>query len=531
MEYHQKILLDDARSSSTVSTLSPEKKEEMDRLFGFPEPPNLVYALGRHESAAVWWHYDDDSDIIEWEVHRYRKDLTGDTWKHKGSMPVKFLKKIKQIIFEGLTNGREYRFSVKARNKQGYSRESPCSNSVLIEADLPFGWKRVLQESTKEFVYTNSHLNQTLTTRPDADPYFLEEFIAELFHAREIHHLRELYDEEILHFESVGIVRYKEILFEIGERFERRDIQFLFRYYLNDELEIKSYQKFMDITAHIKREKMNEKLFNVDIDFSDKTKEKQLPKKLTKKKDFMVGDWIVRWHPLAERWQYVHTLDESEVLWCMPNQVKFHLSDAEWDKLHNTFDFGMVERIKLQFEEINRSRTGNIDESEFYTFLDAVDAGGDKLSRQLFFRSIDTNNNGTIEFSEFAMLMCKLAKRKPKTGLLGKLEAFALLQEIAENGPVRMQVTRKGPLNRGTSGYYQVNEVEASAQPDDIQEHPPALETLVKSKKFCCCFGPSKGKIAAMSSRLLEFTSLQKRVGPHGRYCMCGCRNLHLIDD
>lgn len=41
-------------------------------------------------------------------------------------------------------------------------------------------------------------------------------------------------------------------------------------------------------------------------------------------------------------------------------------------QLHNHFDFGMVERIKMQFDEVNASRTGMITYEEFGLFLDSV---------------------------------------------------------------------------------------------------------------------------------------------------------------
>ena len=175
--------------------LSPEKQEELDRLFGFPPPPDIVYALGRDSSAAIWWNYDDDTNILDWEVHRYRKEMKGGLWQHKGVITVKFLKRIKQVLFDGLTNGREYRFTVKARNASGSSKESKYSNAVLVDSSLPFGWRREFDPSRDCYIYSNAHSRQTSDTRPDLDPYFLEECVATLFHPREIHNLRNIYDE------------------------------------------------------------------------------------------------------------------------------------------------------------------------------------------------------------------------------------------------------------------------------------------------------------------------------------------------
>ena len=43
-------------------------------------------------------------------------------------------------------------------------------------------------------------------------------------------------------------------------------------------------------------------------------------------------------------------------------------------KVYQLFDFGMVERIRVQFDEVNVSKTGVIDAEEFDMFLVAVKA-------------------------------------------------------------------------------------------------------------------------------------------------------------
>jgi hypothetical protein len=117
------------------------------------------------------------------------------------------------------------------------------------------------------------------------------------------------------------------------------------------------------------------------------------------------GLWVsrlVRWSLIAERWYYYDTAAGGKEWWGMPEPVKYYLSAEQWDKvstvhfdgfdsfnkpmcvcsllivadlllqLHNHFDFGMVERIKMQFDEVNGSRTGMISADEFNLFLDSV---------------------------------------------------------------------------------------------------------------------------------------------------------------
>lgn len=180
------------------NSISIEQRIRLDRLFGFPEPPKIVYAISKGEFVGVWWSYKEENDIdigiIGWEVHRYRKEYDGE-WKHKGCFEAKYLKKVKQTTFGDLKNGFEYKFTIKAKNSHGLSRESDFSNSVYIDPPLPFGWKRVLNDKTKEYFYMNSYSDETSLQRPDLNPYFLEECVVIYFHPRERSHLEKIYYE------------------------------------------------------------------------------------------------------------------------------------------------------------------------------------------------------------------------------------------------------------------------------------------------------------------------------------------------
>lgn len=198
-------------------TISTEQRERLDRLFGFPEPPKIVYAIGGDESSSVWWSYAEENDnvlgIVGWEVHRYRKEFDG-TWSHKGFYEAKYLKKIKQTTFHGLQNGFEYKFTIKAKNSHGLSRESEFSNPVYLEPKLPFGWKRVLNETTKEYLYVNHYSDESSIQRPDENPFFLEECVVIYLHPRERLYLEKIY-QEVSH--SVAVC-FGELLFESFDR-------------------------------------------------------------------------------------------------------------------------------------------------------------------------------------------------------------------------------------------------------------------------------------------------------------------------
>jgi hypothetical protein len=96
---------DEEMGSLPVPSL--EQRIKLDRLFGFPEPPEMVYAIGSDESAKIWWTSSlDDPDVLSWEVLRYRFEKTNE-WKFKGSLEIKYLKHVKQTSLNGLQNGYE----------------------------------------------------------------------------------------------------------------------------------------------------------------------------------------------------------------------------------------------------------------------------------------------------------------------------------------------------------------------------------------------------------------------------------------
>jgi hypothetical protein len=99
---------------NTLAVPSLDQRIKLDHLFGFPDPPEMVYALGSDESVKIWWiSSTDDPEVVSWEIQRYRFEKTNE-WKFKGSLEVKYLKHMKQISFNGLQNGYEVQISLFA---------------------------------------------------------------------------------------------------------------------------------------------------------------------------------------------------------------------------------------------------------------------------------------------------------------------------------------------------------------------------------------------------------------------------------
>lgn len=140
-------------SPKDESRMSAKDRSALNKLFGFPDPPTKVFALGKDSAAAVWWQFEPNDEITAWEVHRYRKgrvssnvSLTGDddhgnAWQYKGFAKFDSAQLEKtQVILPNLANEYDYRFTVKAINWKGPSDESEPSNPVMVEKPLPSGW-------------------------------------------------------------------------------------------------------------------------------------------------------------------------------------------------------------------------------------------------------------------------------------------------------------------------------------------------------------------------------------------------------
>lgn len=179
----------------------------------------------------------------------------------------------------------QYRFTVSATNACGKGRESKSSNIVCIDAILPNGWFRTKQSckvkahvrgngesdsylkdsahhrlTTSEasnpitnmnsfsFIYYNLHTGQATVNRPELDPYFLENLdVVKLFNATEISKLREIYDEEILHYERVSKLRMSYILLEVGERIHPNKIKNVIAEIAETENCVSTFPEFMDV--------------------------------------------------------------------------------------------------------------------------------------------------------------------------------------------------------------------------------------------------------------------------------------------
>ena len=60
--------------SQQNNLLSIDESKRLARSLNQCIPPDGVYAIGRENSAAVWWTHSADGDLCTtWEIHRYRQ--------------------------------------------------------------------------------------------------------------------------------------------------------------------------------------------------------------------------------------------------------------------------------------------------------------------------------------------------------------------------------------------------------------------------------------------------------------------------
>lgn len=130
------------------------------------DPPTAVYAIGRADSACIWWTPKDGTlnDTVAWEIHRFRCD--GGEWKFKGIVNAEALDKT-QFVVRNLSENKQYKFSLKAVSDKGVGfKMSVMSNAVMVEQALPAGWFRFYSDKKKKFYYANVRTKQSSWERP-----------------------------------------------------------------------------------------------------------------------------------------------------------------------------------------------------------------------------------------------------------------------------------------------------------------------------------------------------------------------------
>lgn len=418
-----------AESAKLASAKRRSREEEIkfSVALGFLPPPTHVFAAGKDESAAVWWMVDglNLEGKVGWEVHRYRRDASLDrddpaAWQYKGLHAYTDLPMLQVNITE-LTNNYEYRFTVKTVNEKGAGLESPPSNPVMVESPLPGGWYRFKDGATGRYYYASVKTNRSSWTRPELHPYFVDDSLFVHFQPHEIDHLRELFDEDMAHFQYVSFAQFMDGLRECGERCPGKMIKRLFKAYADDTNKLSSWTQYMEIMAHIKRIREDPpSILGSIMEFFAR----QRVQRILKPNRDKLGRWKMEYSELAARFYYLHS-DSGEISWLMPDDVKFYIPLPLLNKLLKVFDINDIEEFKQYFSSLDIDCSGDLSDKEIKLLLDMMGIPVTPNSLAKLIKAIDINRNGTVEFDEFCWMMYELRRNERSRGAANPTAALS----------------------------------------------------------------------------------------------------------
>lgn len=468
-----------------------EEQRKIQRVLGFADPPNKVFALGKDGKAAVWWFYDNQEGILGWEVVRYRKDRSKpelNEWQNKGSTKFEAIPRL-QVIIDGLTNDHEYRFTVQALNHKGPSLESLPSNEIIVESPLPSGWYRFYDKRKKKHYYASLKTGRSTWTRPELDPYFLEDEIYKNFTMEELQHLKGLFVEDMEHFRRITLEQFMDILQEIGESCSKRWILQLFQAYSkSDNQDLKTWQEFMNIINHIKTARMKPTIVKNPFEFVNLFYNRAKIRTVLSPNRDKLGLWVKEFNTFAGKEYYRH-LVTGECSWTVPDEVKFYLSPKFEQRLLKVFDYGQLEEFKQHFALLDIDNSGDLSDKEIKILLNSMGISIGELKLAELIKAIDVNGNGSIEFDEFCYLMFEIC-RKDKTGVFKDLKASKNLSLLDGNKK------SDGLASLAISNDFNFQKLSVAAKGLRDSQHQYALdsgnsdETSGKGS-ICCCFSAS----------------------------------------
>ena len=189
-----------------------QKREEEEAMKPVvPNAPEDCNAQAGDGKALVWWapgaeqRSRNQKPVDGYLVIKQRLD--GGAWKDKGVTEVDA--GVTRVTIEGCSNGRTYRFVVRARSAVGLSVPSEPSQEIEPNPILPRGWRMIKGDDEKIFYY-NEETKQRTFERPTKDVYWVSEDTQRAvdFSPNEISELRARF-REIDTDESGGIDRHE----------------------------------------------------------------------------------------------------------------------------------------------------------------------------------------------------------------------------------------------------------------------------------------------------------------------------------
>ena len=403
---------------------------------------------------------DDDDDggdyIVAWEIYRYRH-MPGregpDEWHLKCKTLIEG-SNVRSAVINDLASGCMYRFSVRAMYKRAApSIASVPSEPILMEHSLPNGWIRSFDNvHTKLFYYSNIRTKESRWTRPDDDPFFIDDSIRLLFSRTEIDNLSALFKDLMRRFGSISTTTFKDhVCVHVGEFVTDGDLEGYFANFTRRKgeaarfIEIKKWGDIMSILAYMKLVRVRFELKEYrqrhrlrawyastfkkkPVSIADPPRNKKassswLPSvfrhatNLLGGKDY--GSWVEKYDTYLKRSYWVEKVTEV-ARWDIPYEVRTYLSPRTAKAIDTVFDDYDVETLRQYFCMLDTEQRGNLSRDELMPVVSVLHLSwGTRSSRFLkrAMRAVDRMATGLLNFDEFCLLVFNIVSRGKKKGV------------------------------------------------------------------------------------------------------------------
>lgn len=557
-----------------------EKFEAIDT-FELPPAPSRVNVSKPSEDrpAILWFEYQSavkNLPVLSWEVRRYKLNKD-EKWSFKSSQvfPEKGSthKTCYKFYMAELSMEVQYRFTVCATNECGKGDESKPSNVLFIEPPLPNGWFRTKQSNlvraqseglkpkhssrvmgpvksfsgfivdngnsnpvasypSLRFIYCNFNFGLVSLHRPDIDPYFIENAaVVKMFSDREKEKLRNIFDEEILHYEKITKERFRYILLEVGERVKLKKIKGVLSELSTSGDYLTSYNDYMEAMYTFKMRSISMSTFikaasSIFSCVGDSVQNYGLLES--------VGNWDIYESKVLGRKQFINRMSKKKT--CnMPQEVRLSLSedDEVYVNANEAFDPFEMELIKLSFLHLDCEHCGAVSMVEMYRYLLVSCFSSPSSEHRILPPAMLTQRKNVVEiigrgsdsvsFKSFTSFFTEL-KLKDKSStlykkLLSTMQAlrgfFPNRQSLHQNLESYLVARKQKIFEKGREALVSMGSKKSVIAPEDAN-------TIGNDV--------SRGEPKSHSQRQFSLpkqesvTSMGTNEDSHGVCCFCGCR-------
>ena len=206
------------------------------------------------------------------------------------------------------------------------------------------------------------------------------------------------------------------------------------------------------------------------------------------------GHWTVEYSSIAER-EFYRNKVTKQVMWDMPDEIRFFLPAKLETRLMKVFDYGHIETFKQYYSMLDVDNSGDLSDQEIKRLLNALGVNITEAGLQQLVKTVDLNGNGTIEFDEFCWMMYEMSRTDGEgelAGLQGKIPMVARVQTAdADNKTVEDSQNTDGfdVKAGGDSGASETRPSTGQARSRLAATAPPALDLEALSRNLAANLG------------------------------------------